>query len=978
VELLTYRNNRAIIPPTFCSTGVMERAAAPVHIFRFGLFEADSARDTLTRRGVRVKIQDQPLRVLILLLERPGEIVTREELRRKLWPEGTYVDFDGSLNVILKKLRAAIDDDSDNPRFIETVPRRGYRFIAPVFASETKIEQALTGNTAEQSPGDRAQITLPPPSVPEKHRPLHLVYTVSAVALLLVVGGAWRWQQSINQTRHLDAQTTAPVPMRKAVAVLGFHNVTGRVNDAWLATAFAEMLSTELAGGEKLRLVSGEDVANLRLSSPWSQTDTLDQETTSRIGTALNSDLLVLGSYTIVGTPDRGQVRLDVRMQDAKTGEILVEIAEIGNSQDLFHVVSRVGDKLRGRLGVPSLEESDDAGVLASLPLDREAARFYARGLAKLREFDALPAKDLLQQASKADPRFSLVHLMLARAWSQLGYEQKRKEELKKALDLSADLPRIGRMLVEGDYYESLADHEKAASSYRALFELFPDSIEYGLLFATAQNAAGHGSQALETIARLRRLPAPASDDPRIDLLEARTIPDNKPGALVLVRSALRKAAAQGKKVVYARAREEECMNLVYGEHPDQAPAPCDDAYNLFLAAGNRLGAADTIRLMGDYEGSKGHYEQAIATYQRALNILQELGEHAKTGTVLNNMAINFTNEGKLDRAEQLYRQAKTHFEEAGDKRNTATAVANIADIAYLRGNLPEAVKLYEQSMELEAQLDSGEPGYDMYRLADLKLAQGQVQDAYRLAQQAIEAIRPIQGASQYLTGAMTVLGDALKAQGDLPGARQQYQSALDIRQQMGEMDLVGESQVDLADLALEEGHPDQSEPLLRPAIAEFEKEKGDPDAASAYIILSRALLMQGKLEEARKAIRRATELSLSSSDPALKLPAAIQRARVGMASASQGGASPNLSTARTELRSVLGTARQLGYYGFECEARLALGELELKANPALGHAQLATLALEARSHNFELLARRAEQAATPATAVLAINAPVR
>ena len=112
----------------------MEPVVASANIFRFGRFEADAARNALTRAGMRVKIQDQPFRVLVLLLEHPGEIVTREELRKKLWPEGTYVDFDGSLNVILKKLRAAIDDDSDNPRYVETVPRRGYRFIAPVSA----------------------------------------------------------------------------------------------------------------------------------------------------------------------------------------------------------------------------------------------------------------------------------------------------------------------------------------------------------------------------------------------------------------------------------------------------------------------------------------------------------------------------------------------------------------------------------------------------------------------------------------------------------------------------------------------------------------------------------------------------------------------------------------------------------------------------------------------------------------------------
>src|SRR5690242_20448203 len=131
-----------MIPATLLLSrfAAMESTAPSAKIFRFGLFEADAAQGTLTRNGLRVKIQDQPFRVLVLLLERPGETVSREELRQRLWPDGTFVDFDGSLNVILKKLRAAIDDDSDNPRFIETVPRRGYRFVAPVTPIGLRLE----------------------------------------------------------------------------------------------------------------------------------------------------------------------------------------------------------------------------------------------------------------------------------------------------------------------------------------------------------------------------------------------------------------------------------------------------------------------------------------------------------------------------------------------------------------------------------------------------------------------------------------------------------------------------------------------------------------------------------------------------------------------------------------------------------------------------------------------------------------------
>ena len=220
---------------------------------------------------------------------------------------------------------------------------------------------------------------------------------------------------------------------------------------------------------------------------------------------------------------------------------ILAEVAEIGSSENFFQLTSRIGIKLRDRLGVPGIADTDEPSVLASLPSNPDAARFYSLGLAKLRDYDALAAKNLLEQAIQTDPRFPLSHSMLARAWSQLGYRQKRKEETKKALDLSANLPRVNRMLVEGDYYECLAQHEKAASTYQALFALFPDSVEYGLQLALAQNAGGQKSQAMETIAELRRLPQPASADPRIDLAEEHAIPDNKLAALVLVRMLLLK-----------------------------------------------------------------------------------------------------------------------------------------------------------------------------------------------------------------------------------------------------------------------------------------------------------------------------------------------------------------------------------------------------------------------------------------------------
>jgi len=952
----------------------MERAAASGVVFHFGLFEANPLDGALSRNGTKVKIQEQPFRLLLLLLERPGEVVTREELRQRLWPEGTYVDFDGSLNVILKRLRAAIDDDPENPRFIQTIPRRGYRFIAPVSVVEQASEKDLAQAPATAASPVRAE-TLPPPAklsetviawLGRRQRwRRHLIYGESALVILVIAVGSWlRWHYGSLKEGQFSQNT--PLHVRQSVAVLGFRNLSGRTEDAWLATALAEMLRTELAGGEKLRLVSGEEVANLRLSSPWSQTDTLVRSTTARIGTALNSDVLVLGSYLTIGPADHSQVRLDVHMQDGKTGEILTEVAEVGNTQDLFHLVSRVGARLRERLGIQELQSNEEAGVLASLPLDPEAARFYALGVAKLREFDALAAKDLLEQAAEADPKFSLVHSMLARAWAQLGYDQKHREEAKKALDLAIDLPRAQRMLVEGEYYESLGKQEQAASVYHALFELFPDNLDFGLRLAAAQTLSGHGSQSMEIIHQLRRLPPPLSDDPRIDLAEKRAMKSNNPAELGLVRSAIRKASERGQKLMYALAKKEECTTLNYGEHPGQALSSCEEAYNVFLAAGNKSAAADALRNIGDVLGTLGKYEQAVKTYERALSLLEGLGEHNETGAVFNNMANNFEDMGRLDRAEQLFRSAKVEFEQAGDVNNQITATENIGDVLYLRGNLPAAEKLYQEALRTAASVDISDP-YLLYRLADLDLTRGRIEDAHRLAQQAVDGYQATQGTYQYLTAAMRDLGEVLEAQGDLAAARSQFDQSLAVAQKIGAAVNVAESQEELARLAIEEGHPEQAEASLQGAIAEFEKEKSDPDSSSAYTQLSRALLMQGKLNEARTAAQRAADLSRTSSDPALKLLAEIQQTRVKAASAETD--TKRLAAAR-RLQAVIATATQLGYYNIECQARLVFADLEVKLNPPLGRKNLAILAAETRSRGLELLARQAEGARSSGTAV--------
>jgi tetratricopeptide (TPR) repeat protein len=399
---------------------------------------------------------------------------------------------------------------------------------------------------------------------------------------------------------------------------------------------------------------------------------------------------------------------------------------------------------------------------------------------------------------------------------------------------------------------------------------------------------------------------------------------------------------------------------MIYRAHQNEAAPVCEDAYSAFLGAGNSLGAADSLRLIGDLQGGQGHQQQALQTYQRALLMLRKLGEQEKTGAVLNNMALVYLNEGQLERAEQIFQEALADFQQAGDEPNELSALANLADVQFLRGNLPRAGRLYQQGLERGASLDASNVGYFLTRMADLQLTQGLPKESLESAKRALAEL-PL-GASHYRerTAAMMSHAQALEATADLAGARREFEETLALRQQLGESDLVAETQLALAELLLSEGHQERVEALITPILPELEKEKSDPASAGAYLTLSRADLAAGRVPEADEAINHAAKFAASIFDPAIKLPVAIQHARVTSAKAP--GKPTVVAEARRELSSALATARRLGYYQVELQARQALAELEARTDLAQARSHLNMLVAESRGHSLELAARQSEE----------------
>jgi tetratricopeptide (TPR) repeat protein len=303
--------------------------------------------------------------------------------------------------------------------------------------------------------------------------------------------------------------------------VLGFKNLSGRADEAWVSTALSDWLTTELSAGEQLRTIPAESVARSKLELSLPDVDSLGKKSLVRIGKNLGSDFVVVGSYASLGKNTGGQVRLDLRLQDTRDGEIIDAASETGTEPHLFELVSQAGEHLRAKLGVQAVTRKEAEEVAVAVPSNHDAARLYSEGLAKLRVFDGLGARDSFRKAIALEPDYAPSHSALA-AWAMLGYDEKAKTEAKQAFELSTNLPRADRLLVEGRYNEMSKNWEKAIEIYRALVAFFPDSLDYGLALAQAQVSGGKGKDALNTVEALKKLPARLGEDPRIDLADAR------------------------------------------------------------------------------------------------------------------------------------------------------------------------------------------------------------------------------------------------------------------------------------------------------------------------------------------------------------------------------------------------------------------------------------------------------------------------
>jgi tetratricopeptide (TPR) repeat protein len=792
----------------------------------------------------------------------------------------------------------------------------------------------------------------------------HTESLATALLVLAVVAGLGTWEaRRLWKQRNVNDQQSSNihVRMRPSVAILGFKNLSSRQDTAWISTALSEMLAAELAAGEQLRTVPAETVARTKIDLGLSDVESLLPAALPQVRKNLASDFIILGSYLALGN-DTGQIRLDLRLEDSTTGQTVAAISETGTEKAIVDLASQVGSRLRGQFGLENLSPVESVGLRAELPSNPEAIRLYSQGLAKISAFDALSARDLLSRAVAADPFFPLAHAALAKAWSSLGYDSNARQESKTALDGAGNLSREKHLLVEARFFETSKDWGKAIEAYQTLFSFFPDNLEYGLQLASVETAGGRGKDALKGLASLSASGVQAKGDPRIDLARAAaatSLGDNR-----LTRDAAdlaaQEAGERGATLLVARARTRECRALANLGENEKAQSTCEEARQIYAAAGDRGALAQTLHTMAEVPINQGDFAAAGKLYSQALTITRAIGDEQGQARELMNLGLISAKKGDFTTARRMYDESFRSYQKAGDKNGMAGAMGNAGNLLRKQGKLQDALNHFQKTFELSNEVGHrGSAAQALAAIGDVLFEQGDLSGAYKMYQQSSTIQHEI-GGKGYYASTLVEIGRIFRQQAEADKAYRAYLDALSLQKQLGNKSDAAETRLALAELDCDSGKGTEAEQLSRTAVEAFRADAYADEEIFAQSVLSRSLLQQGKVDEARAAIAEAVRLSEKSQDVTVRIPVMLDHANFMAAGKKLGEAGKTAQQALTQ-------AHNLSLFRLQLEASLTLGQIEMQAkHSAAARVRLHTLEKSARAKGFELIARKAANANSP------------
>ena len=449
--------------------------------YQFAAFEVNAASGELLKDGVRIKLQEQPFRLLVILLENAGQVVTREQIQRRIWPDNTFVDFDGSLRVAVRKLRDALGDDADKPQFIETIPKRGYRFLVPAIRNRAFA----------------AQIAVPEPVSPASSQEANppALKRWGFMIVLLVCGAVGSYLFFFRHSKILTEKDT--------LLLADFSNSTG---DAVFEGTLRQGMAVQLEQSPFLSLVSEERIQQT-LQMMGKPADTrLTPDIAREICERTGSVAVLDGSITSLGT----QYVLGLRAKHCRTGEILAEEqVQASRKEDVLKALDQIASRFRRRVGesISSVEKYDRPLAEATTP-SLEALRAYSVGLRVLFASGSRAAIPFLQHAVGIDPQFAMAYAWLGRADGDMGEFVLSREETSKAFTLRDRASEPEKFFISASYDLQVSGNvEKAKQTCVLWIQAYPRAmIPHAFLAGIIYPVTGRPEEAIQESKRVIEL----------------------------------------------------------------------------------------------------------------------------------------------------------------------------------------------------------------------------------------------------------------------------------------------------------------------------------------------------------------------------------------------------------------------------------------------------------------------------------------
>ncbi len=812
------------------------------------------------------------------------------------------------------------------------------------FASGAELVHALDGTTEPS----RAKATVRPPArtAPATGARRARWPLVAGAALVLAAGGAVAWRLTRTGDAPRAVVSAPDASGRRSVAVIGFKNLSSRPDAAWLSTAITESISFELAAGDRLRTISGEAVARARSDLQLIDAESYAPETLEKIRALTGADLIVIGSYLALGTEKTESLRINIRVQDTRTGDTVVQASESETIGSLSQIITRIDGSVRSKLGVGRASERDQQAARAALPSHPDALRLYSEGLAKLRVFDVVGARAALGKAAEIEPDQPMIQSALAQASLAVGADPEARAAAKQANDAAGSLPSFERRVVAARYHEVTYEWAQAVAIYKELTSELPEDLDLGLRLATAQVSAETVAEASATLARLRTLPPPSNEDPQIDLAEAAIAQST--ADYVRAEAASARAAGKAEKIgarqLLGHARLAQGRALYFMGKLDEANVVNAEAKKIFAVAGDRSNEARASNNLANGYIDRGKPELAIPLYEDAIAAHRANGDRKRLGSALINLALVYYDRGDLKQVDAVNLEALALLRAVGDHAAVVLTLTNYADQLRIQGDLDAAGKALDEAERLRKPDDLRNQYNILVGRGQVLSTSGQLDMSRRSFEASIDVSRKAKTDGDLANAQTWFAGNRIEA-GAFAEARALIDASAKGHVALGQDSSLVRTRAYEAQLLLAEGRAADAEKLAATSAAEASKMHVGYTLLEALTPLVRARLAQGKHAEARAALDQLRGLALQGLYA--ELTVALLAAQVEIAT----GAKPT-----AELTRIRDTATKARLSAFDLEARLALARLTGDKGA------LAAVAKEAESRGAGRIARLAAE----------------